>query len=161
MAFRISDLGFRIWSRRRAHLFNPRAVRQGAEKESYMTSAERVAEYGTVPTESTPPPVVKPPAAWPDRGVVQVPLVVLVRVACMGGGGGGRGVKKKRENGRGAAAGCAEAQAHDNRVQRMTRMTHECLAGRTAWLWRGKKEHAATCACTTADPTPRERQGSW
>ena len=60
------------------------AVRQGAETESYMTSAERVAEYGTVPTESTPPPVVKPPAAWPDRGVVQVPLVVLVRVACMG-----------------------------------------------------------------------------
>lgn len=44
------------------------AIRQGAETESYMTSAERVAEYGTLATEVTPEPEVRPPSGWPSEG---------------------------------------------------------------------------------------------
>jgi hypothetical protein len=52
------------------------AVRQGAETEGFMTSAERVAAYAKVPVEALPSPSdVKLGADWPSQGVVEVRLV--------------------------------------------------------------------------------------
>ena len=61
-----------LWSRHQMSGLLQFAVRQGAETESFMTSAERVAEYGGVPTESTPEPHTAVKPEWPDRGVVEV-----------------------------------------------------------------------------------------
>ena len=47
------------------------AVRQSAEAENYMTSAERIHEYGQLIAEDNDNLLIQPPDDWPSRGVIE------------------------------------------------------------------------------------------
>ncbi|UJR38401.1 hypothetical protein I4U23_031070 [Adineta vaga] len=48
------------------------AVRQSAEAENYMTSAERIHEYGQlIPEENSQQLFVQPPENWPNEGIIE------------------------------------------------------------------------------------------
>lgn len=66
LSYMLENLGLIQW-----------AVRQSAEVENFMVSAERVMEYSNLPSEAAEVTATRPPAGWPSKGEISINNMTL------------------------------------------------------------------------------------